>query len=75
MVLFVRISDQIHFTNIFGDKNASPVDIRIGNLPSARHTQPGLVAILLPARFPGPLKLTKVALGDKIDTNMNVDTL
>jgi hypothetical protein len=69
------MSDQTHLTNFSGDKKAWPVYITIGNLTSTRRNKPGSMAVLLLALLPVPPKFAKSSAADKLQRQINADTL
>jgi len=69
------MSDQTHLTNFSGDKKACPVYITIGNLLSTRRNRPGSKAVLLLALLPVPPKLPKSSAADKLQRQINANTL
>ena len=74
VVPIIAISHQMHLTNFSGDKNAWPVYITIGNLPSTRRNRPGSMAFLLLALLPVLPKFAK-SPANKLQRQMNADTL
>jgi hypothetical protein len=69
------MSDQTHLSNFSGDKKAWPVYITIGNLPSTRRNKPGSMAIILLALLPVPPKFPQSSAADKLQREINADTL
>jgi len=69
------MSDQTNLTNFSCDKKAWPVYITIGNLPSARRTSPGSMAVLPLALLPIPPKLSKSDKADECQRKINANTL
>jgi len=69
------MSDQTHLTNFSGNKKGWPVYITIRNLPSTRHNRPGSMAVLLLALLPVPPKLPKSSAADKLQRQINANTL
>jgi len=69
------MSDQTNLTNLSGDKKAWPVDITIGNLPSARCNSPGSRPVLLLALLQAAPKLSKFSKADRRQRKINADTL
>jgi len=69
------MSDQTHMTNFSGDKKAWSVYITIGNLPSTRRNRPSSMAVLLLALLPVPPKLPKSSAADKLQRQINANTL
>ena len=75
MVPIIGMSDQTHLTNFLGDKKAWPVYITIGNLLSTRRNRPGSMAVLLLALLPVPPKFAQSSSADKLQRQINADTL
>jgi Plavaka transposase len=69
------MSDQTHLTNFSGDKKAWPVYITIGNIPSTKRNRPGSLAVLLLALLPVPPKLIGTTSTDKLQRQINAETL
>ena len=69
------MSDQTHLTNFSGDKKAWPVYITLRNVPSTRRNRPRSMAVLLPTLLPVLPKLTKSSAADKLQRQINADTL
>jgi len=68
------MSDQMHLSNLSGDKKAWPVYLTLGNLPATRRNRPGFFAVRLVALLPVPPKLTKSS-ADHLQRQINADTL
>jgi len=69
------MSEQIHLTNLSGDKKAWPVYITVGNLLSGRRNSPTSMAVLLLALWPISPKLSKSFKADQHQKQINADTL
>jgi len=69
------MSDQTRLTNFSSDKQAWPVYITLGNLPSGRRNSPTSLAVLLLALLPIPPKLSKSSKADQHQRQINADTL
>jgi len=69
------MSDQTHLTNFSGDKNALPVYIMLGNLPSGWRNSPTSMAVLLLALLLIPPKVLKSCKADQHLRQINADTL
>ena len=69
------MSDQTHLSNFSGDKKAWPVYITLGSLPATRRNAPGSMAVLLLALLPIPPKFSKSSSADKLQRQMNANTL
>src|ERR1700709_124990 len=65
----------MYLTNFSGDKKAWPVYITIGNLLSTRCNKPGSMAVLLLALLPVPPKFVQSSSADKLQRQINADTL
>jgi len=68
------MSDQTHLRNLSGNKNAWPVYLTLGNLPTTRPNRPGSFTVLILVLLPVPPKLTKSA-ADHLQREINADTL
>ena len=71
----IGMSDQTPLSTFSCNKQAWPVYIMLGNLPSTWRNSPGLMAILLLALLPVTLKLSKATLADKHERRINTNTL
>jgi len=74
VIPIIGMSDQTHLRNLSGNKNAWPVYLTLGNLPTTRPNRPGSFTVLILVLLPVPPKLTKSA-ADHLQRGINADTL